>query len=287
MIGGSVTNGVGGSASIANATLLNTSLSSNSIKAHFSSKLSGTIPAAIEELQLGTPFSLKPAASHSLLKTQASPNAQDAAGAAQQMESYFIYSMLKEMWATLPEDGFLDSGLATDIFQHMWLEKVADKLATTGPGIGLAQVFEQAITAKSAPLIAPKQPEVAPAILLVDNPAFKPIPLGIQRSIAIRPPLPNQERQLSSKPVPRPMAVETIFQSVVRPPEAVQNQPIGLYNTAAGPALSSAGGSGLYSSSAPLPGAPVVSKPTEPAPPLAVVKPKVQPKPPQPKPSSG
>lgn len=284
MIGGSVTNGLLGAGNNASSSLLNTTLAAKPIEAHFSSKLSGSFPGAIEDLKLGTPFTLKPAPPFSLLSRSASPGAQDAKGAAKQMESYFIYMMMKEMWATLPEDGFLDSGLATDIFQQMWLEKVADKLATNGPGIGLAAVLEKAIAKQAA---TPPPPQSAQAIPLAVKPSFKPIPLTGQRSIAIRPPLPNQEIQVNTTFEPKPPAIETPPSGETRPAVAQIPRPADLYSSGQVPAPASAKVAGINSNVSPLPGTPVIEKRSEPAPPVATAKPEVQPKAPRPKPSSG
>lgn len=113
----------------------------------------------------GLPFSATSAAAQStpgsafaaVLQGQLGESADDAtiarseqqdqaAGVARQLESLLVYTLLKEMWATVPEGTLLDTGLAGQFYREMWLEALADEISQTAGGIGLSGVIEAEIT---------------------------------------------------------------------------------------------------------------------------------------------
>ncbi len=64
--------------------------------------------------------------------------------ACQEFESLFVHMMLKEMRATIPEDGFIEKSTGTEIFEDMYDQKVAENIAKSKEGIGLAKMlYEQ------------------------------------------------------------------------------------------------------------------------------------------------
>ncbi len=70
--------------------------------------------------------------------------------AAESFESFFIYSLLKEMRKSIPEGGLLDSGTGKDIYQYMFDEAIAKKMSESG-GIGLAKMLIQTYERQHSP----------------------------------------------------------------------------------------------------------------------------------------
>lgn len=64
--------------------------------------------------------------------------------ACQEFESIFVHMLLKEMRATIPEDGLVEKSMATKIFEDMYDEEVAKKISQTNGGLGIAKMlYEQ------------------------------------------------------------------------------------------------------------------------------------------------
>ncbi len=61
---------------------------------------------------------------------------------AESFESFFIYSLLKEMRKSIPEGGLLDSGVGKEVYQYMFDEAIAKKMSEAG-GIGLSKMLIQ------------------------------------------------------------------------------------------------------------------------------------------------
>ncbi|MCL6449949.1 MAG: rod-binding protein [Acetobacteraceae bacterium] len=61
------------------------------------------------------------------------------AEACQEFESLFLYQLLRQMWATVPE-GALDSGFAQDTYRQMYHMELARLMARAG-GIGLGRML--------------------------------------------------------------------------------------------------------------------------------------------------
>lgn len=74
---------------------------------------------------------------------------------AQQFESLLLYSLLKQMWATLPENSMLEKGMAAQFYREMWLEELAGQISTDGPGLGIAKAVEREMITHAARTITP------------------------------------------------------------------------------------------------------------------------------------
>ena len=62
----------------------------------------------------------------------------------QDFESIFLNIMLKEMQKTVPEDGFIEKGTGTKIFEEMYLEELSQEMARKDDGLGIAKMlYEQ------------------------------------------------------------------------------------------------------------------------------------------------
>ncbi len=59
-------------------------------------------------------------------------------GAAQSFEALYVYTLLKEMRKTVPEGGYLKSGIGHGVYQSMYDEALAEQIAKTG-SVGLAK----------------------------------------------------------------------------------------------------------------------------------------------------
>ena len=82
--------------------------------------------------------------------------------AAQDFESLLVYQLLKQMWATIPETGLLNSGLSTQFFREMWLEELANKVSHSGNGIGVAQIVERELLETASRTVKPEDLPQAP-----------------------------------------------------------------------------------------------------------------------------
>lgn len=54
------------------------------------------------------------------------------------MEGLILETLLKQMWATLPESKLFGNGLDTKFYREMWLEEVAADVSSNGGGVGIA-----------------------------------------------------------------------------------------------------------------------------------------------------
>jgi len=59
-------------------------------------------------------------------------------GAAKSFEALYVYTLLKEMRKTVPESGYLKSGIGHGVYQSMYDEAIAEQIAETG-SVGLAR----------------------------------------------------------------------------------------------------------------------------------------------------
>ncbi|HOJ14572.1 MAG TPA: rod-binding protein [Deltaproteobacteria bacterium] len=60
-----------------------------------------------------------------------------------EFESLFAYQLLKAMYETVPE-GFMEEGLAGDVYRDMFSFEVARRIGETG-ALGIARVLEQTL----------------------------------------------------------------------------------------------------------------------------------------------
>jgi len=65
--------------------------------------------------------------------------------AAQAFESYFVYTLLKEMQKTTSEKSMFGKGPEGEIYQHLFQQALADKISTGTNGIGLTKFLMDAL----------------------------------------------------------------------------------------------------------------------------------------------
>jgi len=79
--------------------------------------------------------------------------------ASRDLESLFVYMLLKEMRKTVPETKFMHGGRGEEIFRDMLDEELSKKIsAAPGDGIGIAKVLYEQL---SKPTIAKMKAEQA------------------------------------------------------------------------------------------------------------------------------
>lgn len=76
---------------------------------------------------------------------------------ARDLESVLVYTMLKEMWATLPKDGMLDKGTGSKFYREMWLEEISKRMSQSGSGLGIAGVVKRELMERARREITPAQ----------------------------------------------------------------------------------------------------------------------------------
>lgn len=70
--------------------------------------------------------------------------------ACEELESVFLQELLKEMRKTVPKDDLFGGGRGEDVFQSMFDQEIAKKMAERG-GIGLAEVLYRQLSQQAAP----------------------------------------------------------------------------------------------------------------------------------------
>jgi len=96
----------------------------------------GDIEARIRQLQQAGPQTKKE---------------KDLMKASQDMESFFLYMLLKEMRKTVTETPLFHGGRSEEIFRDMMDEEQSKKMASSGQGIGIAKMLYEQL---SRPVIA-------------------------------------------------------------------------------------------------------------------------------------
>jgi flagellar protein FlgJ len=71
-------------------------------------------------------------------RTAGEEGLEELKGAAQSFEALYVYTLLKEMRKTVPEGGYLKSGIGHGVYQSMYDEALAEQIAETG-SVGLAK----------------------------------------------------------------------------------------------------------------------------------------------------
>jgi len=61
--------------------------------------------------------------------------------ACQGFEAIFLSTMIKQMRQTLPGDTMFGNGQGMEIYKSMYDQHLADKLAASGRGVGIAEFF--------------------------------------------------------------------------------------------------------------------------------------------------
>ncbi len=64
-----------------------------------------------------------------------------------ELESLFIYQLIKEMRATIPKSGFINGGKAEEIYTSMLDSQMAKQLSLNG-GIGLSSILYEQLCSK-------------------------------------------------------------------------------------------------------------------------------------------
>ena len=62
--------------------------------------------------------------------------------ASREVGSLLLYTLLKQMWATIPKNPYFDSGLSIQFFPEMHLEELSKRVAGTGGGIGVTAIVK-------------------------------------------------------------------------------------------------------------------------------------------------
>lgn len=70
--------------------------------------------------------------------------------ACEELESVFLEQLLKEMRRTVPKDDLFSGGRGEDVFQSMFDQEIAKKMAGRG-GIGLAEILVRQLSRQTAP----------------------------------------------------------------------------------------------------------------------------------------
>jgi Rod binding domain-containing protein len=78
--------------------------------------------------------------------------------AAKDFEGLLLYTLLKQMWSTVPKSPYFDSGLSTQFYREMYLDEVAKRVADSG-GIGIAQSIERELMDWAARTTTPAEQE--------------------------------------------------------------------------------------------------------------------------------
>jgi hypothetical protein len=73
------------------------------------------------------------------------------------LESVLVYTMLKEMWATLPKDGMLDTGTGSKFYREMWLEEISKRMSQSGSGLGIASVVKRELLDRARREVTPAE----------------------------------------------------------------------------------------------------------------------------------
>jgi hypothetical protein len=78
-------------------------------------------------------------------------------GVARDMESVLLYTLMKEMWATVPKTGMFDTGTGAQFYREMWLEEVSKRASDTGAGLGIAKVIKRELMDRAAREVTPAE----------------------------------------------------------------------------------------------------------------------------------
>lgn len=64
----------------------------------------------------------------------------------QDFESIFLSIMFKEMQKTVPENGFIEKGTGSKIFEDMYLEELSQEVARKDDGLGIGKILYEQFT---------------------------------------------------------------------------------------------------------------------------------------------
>lgn len=118
-------------------------------------------------------------------KAQKAKNPEDLKKAADEFESLFIFQLLKEMRKTIMKSDLFGNGLGEDIFQSMWDEKIAEKIAQQGR-LGIAEMvmhsFENDSESKEHSL---ESLQMLQNLMQTPNPSVHPLEKKVEPFIPI------------------------------------------------------------------------------------------------------
>lgn len=80
----------------------------------------------------------------------ASKESAELKNACAELESLFIFHLLKEMRATIPKEGFLTGGKGEELYTSMFDAQIAREMASER-GIGLSAILMDRLTPTSGP----------------------------------------------------------------------------------------------------------------------------------------
>ncbi len=83
--------------------------------------------------------------------------------AAEGFETYFIYTLLKEMRKTIPDGGLMGPGIGKGMYEAMFDDAIAKSMAKQG-GIGLGKFITESLRVPGAVRDMPVQPVLDPDI---------------------------------------------------------------------------------------------------------------------------
>ncbi len=85
---------------------------------------------------------VNPLATSRALESSALPETPERRNLAlKELEQYFVFTMLQEMRATVPEDGIFGDGMATEIYNEMLDDALSSEIAESGQ-FGIARLIE-------------------------------------------------------------------------------------------------------------------------------------------------
>jgi len=149
---------------------------------------------------------------------------------AKDFESLLVRLLLKEMRKTIPEDGFLEYSHATQMYEEMGDDALANQIAEQG-GIGIGQLlYEQLKEARdelySAQDVAEKMAEKRDQFLSIGGRAGEPDPIQFKPLEKNEDPATNAKPlQSSHDPIPLPQTKEfMVFEPPVIPLDRIERR---------------------------------------------------------------
>jgi Rod binding domain-containing protein len=160
---------------------------------------------------------------------------QDAKGAANALESYFLRRVLSEVKTS--EEGLLGGGFAGGMFKEMFDEAIADSMSAAG-GIGIGQTVAKqldpaaAVKSKHAAAPEPVAPKAAP-----ETHSIRPHGVALHPTSSLRPETadtrPDAPTVRPDTPIVRPdtapiqpgsVTIRRAYQSAQEPPSSLPNR---------------------------------------------------------------
>lgn len=74
-------------------------------------------------------------------KVEGSQDDEALKKACKEFESIFLSIVFKEMKKTVPEDGLIEKGIGTKIFEDMYTEELSKEIANKDEGLGIGKML--------------------------------------------------------------------------------------------------------------------------------------------------